>query len=139
MPIDEKQLIQEASHARQHSYAPYSNLHIGAAIAVGDNIYKASNIENASFGATICAERAAMSILVSQGHRTINGIAIVSSLSPPIPPCGICLQMIQEFAVDPENFYVVLANDQNEIIRTTLATLIPHRFVCSDVIRSRKQ
>lgn len=93
------ELIDLAKKAMQNAYVPYSHFRVGAALMVEDgSVYTGCNIENASFGATICAERTAAVKAVSEGHTRFTRIAIVSSSGEYTHPCGICRQFLSEFA-----------------------------------------
>ena len=98
--MDDAGLIREAARARQMAHAPYSGAKVGAcAEAVGGETYSACNVENASYGLTICAERAAIFAAVAAGHKRIGKVAIsAEGLENPLP-CGACLQVMKEFAV----------------------------------------
>ncbi|KIY51880.1 cytidine deaminase [Fistulina hepatica ATCC 64428] len=91
-------LIRAAFEAKDMAYCPYSKFPVGAALLTAEgDIIKGANIENASYGGTICAERTALVKAVSEGHKSFVAIAVVSSLAVPISPCGICRQFIREF------------------------------------------
>ena len=123
-------LIRRAMKAREYSYSPYSNFSVGAAIlSESGKIYTGCNIENSSFGATICAERCAISKAVSEGHKNIQKIAIVSSSGNFTPPCGICRQVMEEFMADGT---VVLSNGK-EIREYTVRELLPAGFSAEDM------
>ena len=92
-------LIQAASGARRQAYAPYSNFAVGAAVQCkSGNVFVGSNIENISYGLTICAERIAMGSAVAAGEREFVAIAVVADTTEPIAPCGACRQFLAEFA-----------------------------------------
>ncbi|KAI1703015.1 cytidine and deoxycytidylate deaminase zinc-binding region domain-containing protein [Ditylenchus destructor] len=98
MSVTDDQLIQEAISASKNSYSPYSRFPVGAAILTMDGtVFKGANVENASYGGTICAERSAIVSSVSAGHRKFKKIAVVTELDEPGTPCGICRQFIIEF------------------------------------------
>jgi len=124
----EDTLVAAALEARDRAYAPYSHYHVGCAVAADTDIYRGANIENASYGLTLCAERAAASAAVIAGHRRIDAVAVATQSSPPAPPCGMCLQTIAEFAADPATLPVVVVNDRGERRRFTLGELLPHGF-----------
>ena len=124
-----KELIDKAYAAMNKAYAPYSGFKVGAAAAVGDKIYTGCNIENASYGATICAERCAIAKAVSDGHKTIDKIAIVSSSGDFTMPCGICRQVMSEFMKEG----VVIVTDNREIKEFRLEELFPAGFSLADL------
>mgnify|MGYP003341997559 CR=1 FL=1 len=123
-----QELIRHAQEAREHAYAPYSKYLVGAALLDADGrIWTGCNVENASFGATVCAERVALFKMVSAGVRAVEHIAVVTEDGA--PPCGICLQTLQEFAPRPEEAVVVMANNSGAISATkTLRDLAPMGF-----------
>lgn len=124
--MTEDELIEKAKQARQYAYAPYSNFRVGAAIATENGIiFTGVNVENSSFGLTICAERNAIASGISQGIRNFKMIAIFSESSPPATPCGACRQVLYEFAPD---LAVICANNKGEILRYRLSDLLPDGF-----------
>ena len=119
------ELIQIAKQASENAYAPYSEFYVGAALLTEDGqVFKGSNIENASYGATNCAERTAIFKAVSEGYRTFSKIAVIARDGSTAYPCGICLQVMQEFM---PNGVVVLEQD-GEIVSYTLKELLPKGF-----------
>ena len=130
LPI--KELIQTALDARKNAYAPYSHYQVGAALLSSDGtIYSGCNIENASYGATNCAERTAFFKAVSEGENAFRRIAIVGGKREgnleKTAPCGVCLQVMQEFC-DPEEFEIILATDMDQYERLHLRDLLPYGF-----------
>jgi cytidine deaminase len=124
-----KKLMQEAEKAKENAYVPYSNFAVGAAlITESGDIYTGCNVESASYGATNCAERTAIFKAVSDGHRKIKKIAIVSDLDETYP-CGICRQVIAEFSDDVE---IIIGNAGSYKI-LTLDDLFPHSFTKKDL------
>ncbi len=126
LPISLMELLECARRARQQAYAPYSNFSCGAAVLAGDVTYSGSNVENASYGLTCCAERVAVFKAVVAGARSIAAVAVVCQGSEPPLPCGACLQVIAEFA--EEDPPIVLACDQGEPVAYRLDQLLPHPF-----------
>lgn len=119
------ELISKAYEAMKNSYAPYSKFNVGAVALCGEKIYIGCNIENASFGATICAERCAIFKAVSDGCTKIDKIVIVCSTHDFAHPCGICRQVMTEFM--DENGIIVVTNDK-EIREYKLSDLMPESF-----------
>ncbi|MFR5485699.1 cytidine deaminase [uncultured Eubacterium sp.] len=119
------ELISKAYEATKNSYAPYSKFNVGAVALCGEKIYMGCNIENASFGATICAERCAIFKAVSDGCTKIDKIVIVCSTHDFAYPCGICRQVMTEFM--DENGIIVVTNDK-EIREYKLSDLMPESF-----------
>lgn len=132
LPITE--LIKAALTARKKAYVPYSGYAVGAAVLTGDErIYTGCNIENASYGATVCAERTAIFKAVSEGRTKCRALAVVGSpKGEHIPqyafPCGICRQVMREFAADPGAFTVIVARSETDYKIFTLAELLPESF-----------
>ena len=121
-----QRLIRIAEEQMSHAYAPYSHFQVGAALlTVGGKVYAGCNIENASYGATNCAERTAVFKAVSEGYTQIERIAIVSSSHQKTPPCGICRQVLAEFMT--ENGQILLA-DKDGIETYTIKDLLPESF-----------
>ncbi|AAO36523.1 cytidine deaminase [Clostridium tetani] len=130
--IDYKELIKKAMEARELAYVPYSNFKVGAAILTEDNnIYNGCNIENASFGATNCAERTAIFKAISEGKTKIKAIAILGRKDEFTYPCGICRQVIAEFG--DKNTIVILAKNIDEYEVKTLEEILPGAFTKKDL------
>ncbi|BDR64994.1 cytidine deaminase [Clostridium tetani] len=130
--IDYKELIKKAMEARELAYVPYSNFKVGAAILTEDNnIYNGCNIENASFGATNCAERTAIFKAISEGKTKIKAIAILGRKDEFTYPCGICRQVIAEFG--DKNTIVILAKNIDEYEVKTLEEIFPGAFTKKDL------
>ncbi len=132
IPVEE--LIQSAILARRKAYAPYSGYYVGAAVLTMDNrIYTGCNIENASYGATVCAERTAVFKAVSEGRGKCRALAVAGSpqgdkITQYAFPCGVCRQVISEFAPDPENFVVIVAQGKDDYKLFSLKELLPESF-----------
>jgi cytidine deaminase len=126
MPIEEATLVAAARAARRFAVAPYSNFAVGAALETADGVVVTGcNVENATYGLTVCAERIALFKALSEGHRRFTRVVVVAATDNPTPPCGACRQLLWEFCGDVE---VVLANDTAVTARHRLATLLPHPF-----------
>jgi cytidine deaminase len=125
-PALEGVLVEAALAARERAHAPFSNFKVGAALgtATGD-IITGCNVENATYGLTMCAERVAIFKAISDGHREFVRVAVVADTGEPTPPCGACRQLLWEFCGDVE---VVLANLEGVTGRTRLSTLLPLPF-----------
>lgn len=131
--IPVKELIRSATDARKKAYAPYSGYMVGAAVLTNElRIYTGCNIENASYGATVCAERTAIGKAVSEGRRGFKAIAIVGSpkgdtITQYAFPCGICRQVMREFS-DPDNMIVIVARGEQDYKLYRLSELLPESF-----------
>jgi len=127
-----KELIQAALAARENAYSPYSHYQVGAALLTeSGTVFQGCNIENASYGATNCAERTAIFKAVSEGEYCFRAIAITGGLEGQKPedyayPCGICRQVISEFA--GKDFSIIIAKSIEEYEVYTLAELLPAGF-----------
>ena len=99
--MNDRELLELAKQARGHAYAPYSGFFVGAALLCKDGtVFTGCNVENASYGAAICAERNAVSTAVAAGYREFDAIAIAAEGDGCVYPCGICLQVMNEFSKD---------------------------------------
>ena len=136
MTVSDDELLRQALAAQAGCYAPYSRFRVGAALLAGGEVHTGANVENASYGLAICAERAAIVGAVNRGARTIEAIAVASDITPPAAPCGMCLQTIAEFSPDPARTRVLLGNAAGDRRVYTLAELLPHGFAPSDLKRT---
>jgi cytidine deaminase len=119
-------LVAAARRAREHAAAAYSHFKVGAAIETADGtVFTGCNIENATYGLTLCAERVAIFKAISEGHRRFTRVAVVADTETPTPPCGACRQILWEFAGDIE---VILANTEGATAHHQLRELLPHPF-----------
>ena len=119
-------LIAAARTAREHAHAPYSNFRVGAAIrAKSGRIFTGCNVENATFGLTLCAERVAIFKAISEGERGFDAVAVVADTGALTPPCGSCRQILWEFCGDAE---VILANLNGKVERYRMSALLPKPF-----------
>ena len=125
-----QQLLDRARRAREHAYAPYSNFKVGAAVltATGE-IFSGGNIENASLGATVCAERVAIFAAVAAGCRDLIALAVIADTPDPVAPCGLCRQVLAEFNPDCP---VLLANTAGRWRLANLKELLPMAFRLPD-------
>ena len=130
--IPVKELILSAMDARKKAYAPYSGYLVGAAVLTNElRIYTGCNIENASYSSTICAERTALYKAVSEGWRKLKAIAVVGgpekeAVNQYAFPCGVCRQVLREFAT--EQFVVIVAKNENDFKIYRLNELLPESF-----------
>ncbi|XP_018024672.1 cytidine deaminase [Hyalella azteca] len=122
-----ERLVGAAKEARQRAHCPYSKFAVGAALLTEDgNIVQGANVENASYGLTICGERSAICAAVVQGHRHFSAIAVVTDVGDDFgTPCGACRQVLAEFSMDME---VYLAQMSGKYIKTTMKKLLPAAF-----------
>ena len=124
-PDDVERLVAAAAAARDHAYAPYSHFQVGAALLLPDGrVCSGCNVENASFGLAVCAERNAVAAAVAAGARRFAALAVVTDLSPPASPCGACRQVLAEFG----DFPVILANVAGDRVVTAVSRLLPDAF-----------
>ncbi len=109
-----------------HAYAPYSKFRVGAAVLTSDGrVFQGCNVENASHGLSICAERSAVSAAVTAGSRTFMALALVSDADGPASPCGACRQVLAEFA---PSLLISSYGLNGSVQQWTIAELLPHRF-----------
>lgn len=120
-------LIQKAKSARENAYVPYSNFKVGAALVTkSGNFYLGSNIENASYSLTCCAERTAIFNAVSKGDRELIEMAVIADSESPVSPCGACRQVMTEFF--PPDATIYLTNLNGDVKVTTVKELLPYAF-----------
>jgi cytidine deaminase len=125
MSMTDKELFRMAVEASENAYAPFSNFHVGAALLTEDGkVFTGVNIENSSYGATICAERTAMVKAISEGARDFQSIAIAGNGGTSWP-CGICRQFMYEFCPD---IRVISGENEDELKVYTLKELLPEGF-----------
>jgi len=124
--VDDQALVAAAEAARRTSYSPYSQFAVGAALLCTDGrVVSGCNVENASYGLTICAERNAVFAAVSNGCRSFSAIAVAGPAEAVTSPCGACRQVLAEFSPEMRVLYTV----PDGVVSTTLDTLLPNRFV----------
>lgn len=120
-------LLAFAREAQEKAYAPYSMFRVGAAVYTEEGeTFQGVNIENAAFGATICAERSALAAAVSAGYKNITAVAVVGDSEAPTVPCGCCRQALAEF--NPE-MRVIMGGARDDVMVMTLDELLPEAFV----------
>ncbi len=128
--MTDRELMARALDAAEKAYAPYSGFHVGAALRTKDGkVYAGANIENASYGATVCAERTALWQAVLDGYREFDALAVAAKDADgkpaSSPPCGICRQALAEFS---DGSLVVLYGSPDDHQKTTLGELLPEAF-----------
>ncbi|MGB6198777.1 MAG: cytidine deaminase [Candidatus Acidiferrales bacterium] len=124
--IQRDDLIAAARAARENAHAPFSKFRVGAAVrGVSGRVYTGCNVENATYGLTLCAERVAIFKAVSEGERKFESVAVVADTDRLTPPCGACRQILWEFCGDAE---IVLANLQGKIETRRMKQLFPEPF-----------
>ena len=123
-----KHLLPLALDARSHAHAPYSGFHVGAALRAADgSLFSGCNVENASYGLTLCAERNAVVTAVAAGHTSFTDVVIVADGDATPYPCGACRQVLAEFGGDDMRVHV-LRGDTGEIETLSLGELLPRAF-----------
>ena len=121
-----EELCKTAQSMLARAYVPYSHFPVGAALECADgSVFTGCNVENAAYGPSICAERTAVVKAVSEGHRDFVRIAIAADTEQFCPPCGVCRQVLSEFAGALE---VILVNSRGNTMTLTLNDLLPYRF-----------
>lgn len=127
--MDWQPLLASAEAVRERAHAPYSRFRVGAALlGASGTVYAGCNVENRSYGLTVCAERVAIGTAVAAGEREFQAIAVVTDAAPPAAPCGMCREALSEFCPD---LPVLLANVAGERREMTLRELLPNPFVFS--------
>ncbi len=126
-PLDEDwNLISDARKARKNAYAPYSKFAVGAALlSKKGKVYTGANLENSSFGQTVCAERLALYKAVSEGEKDFKKIAVAAPGEKPVTPCGICREALFEFA---PSLQVICSNLKGKVKKYSIKQLLPHPF-----------
>lgn len=126
MEHSEKELIDAATSVRENAYAPFSDFRVGSALETDDGqIISGCNVESASYGLTVCAERVAIWKAISEGKRKIKHIAVVADTEELTPPCGVCRQIIWEFGGD---IPVIMANLKGKVETVQMKELLPRAF-----------
>lgn len=130
-------LCAAARAVQRQAYAPASKFRVGAAVLAADGrMFVGCNVENASFGLTICAERAAVCAAVAAGARRLGAVAIATPLARAARPCGACRQVLAEFG--PRMAVLLVGRGRSRCEHTTLAALLPEQFTFADVRRGRR-
>jgi len=126
---DALKLLKAAAAAAKKAHAPYSKFHVGSALlASDDRVFTGCNVENASYGLTICAERNAVFAAVAAGRKKFKAVAIVASGKQMPYPCGACRQVLAEFCGPDTKVYIAPIRDLKHYESTTLGTLLPKTF-----------
>ncbi|MDH7490027.1 MAG: cytidine deaminase [Anaerolineae bacterium] len=127
--VDDKDLVRAALEAREKAYAPYSEYRVGAALITrSGRVYTGANVENASYGLSVCAERVAAFKAVSEGDREFEAIAVATGNG--VLPCGACRQVLAEFGPDMR---VIVADSEGNMRTYRLSELLPGRFTRADL------
>lgn len=129
--MNQAALIQAARQAREYAYVPYSHFAVGAAVVADGQLFTGCNVENASYGLAMCAERNAMFQAVAAGHQHMTQLCVVADTAGPTSPCGACRQVMSEFMA-PEAT-VMLANLTGAMQLTTVGALLPGAFLKGDL------
>lgn len=129
--MTDHELIEAARKARENAYVPYSHFPVGAALITEDGtLYTGCNIENASYGLALCAERTTLFKMASEGHRKFTAIAVIADTEGPAAPCGACRQVLAEFGYDAK---VILTNLKGNTLVTSVREILPGAFLPSDL------
>lgn len=132
-PTREQELVRAALEVRDRAWAPYSRFQVGAALLCDDGaVVLGCNVENASYGLCVCAERTAVASAVASGRTGFRAIVVATGSVPPSPPCGMCRQVLAEFCSD---LRIVCVNPEGQRLRTTLRKLFPGTFT-PELLRS---
>ncbi|KAI0090452.1 cytidine deaminase [Irpex rosettiformis] len=137
-PPEKEKLISAAFEAKKFAYSKYSKFRVGAALlSTNGEVIKGANIENASYGGTICAERTALVKAISEGIASFTALAVVTDVASALSPCGLCRQFIREFCAQTMPIYLVPADYYEKvqkgdinggILETSIGELLPHSF-----------
>lgn len=127
-PTADAALEAAARDAQRRAYAPYSKFRVGAAVRMAGEVFEGANVENASYGLAMCAERTAVFAAVLAGAHRLEAVVVCTDASPPSSPCGACRQVLLEFAPDPAAVTVTAINARGDRRSWTLAELIPDGF-----------
>lgn len=126
-------LVDAARSVLPNSYAPYSNVHVAAAVLdERGRVHVGVNVENASYGLTVCAERNAVAAMVASGGRRVEAVAVVSDMPEPLPPCGACRQVLAEFG-GPETRVVSVSARTGRACSWSLGELLPYAFTAGHI------
>ncbi|OCC25469.1 cytidine deaminase [Croceicoccus estronivorus] len=127
---DRDELVVAARHAQEDAYAPYSGLGVGAALSFADGtVVTGSNVENASYGLSLCAETVAVAKAMGEGHRGgLQAVAVFAAAAKPVTPCGRCRQVLNELAALGDTDPIVWCANDSDVVATRLSALLPQAF-----------
>jgi cytidine deaminase len=135
--ISYKSLLKQARTAQQHSFSPFSKFRVGAALLTkGGRVYKGCNVENSSYGLTMCAERTALFKAISEGERKFTAIALATDEKGFTTPCGACRQVMMDLA---GNIDVIMSDGSGEIKIVKMLDLLPHPFGAKNLRRKKRK
>ena len=135
--MNDKELIEKAVKEMKQAYAPYSKFGVGAALLTkSGKVFTGFNIENSSYGASVCAERVAIFKAVSEGEKEFDTLVVATGTDEPSSPCGICRQVISEFS---DNLRILLVNDKGKVIETSIDKLLPLAFTKDKLEEGNRQ
>lgn len=138
--MTDTQLIRAAAEAAVHAHCPYSGLKVGAALLAQDGrVFTGVNVENASYGLTLCAERSAVSAAITAGVTAFDAIAIVADSEDRVPPCGACRQVLAEFCTPELRILLAPLSARKPSAEFTLAQLLPQAFKLNPPKGDRRQ
>lgn len=133
--MEKQELLAKALEAREKAYVPYSRFQVGAALLTKDGkIYTGCNVENASYGLTMCAERVVLYKAISEGEKEFAALAVVADTPNPCSPCGACRQVLCEFT---KEMPVIMGNLQGDILVKTVDQLLPSSFCDEDMKKNQ--
>ncbi|MCP5102904.1 MAG: cytidine deaminase [bacterium] len=137
MSSNQEKLLDAAQKAKENAYAPYSHFHVGAALITDTGkIYSGCNVENTSYGLTICAERNAIFRMAADGERRIAEILVTGDTEDFLPPCGACRQVIAEFSKKETTVY--MCNKHGQWKQSTVGEIIPYTFFLDEQMKSNE-
>jgi cytidine deaminase len=138
LPVEVNQAWQDARDARSRAYAPYSKFKVGATVVdESGRHFHGCNVENASYGATVCAERNAILSAVAAGAKNLKHVVVVTEMNPPAEPCALCLQVIGEFATAETQIWLADLKAVREVLK--LKDLLPRHFGPKSLARGLKK
>lgn len=138
LPREVEAAWRQAIQVRKMAYAPYSKFQVGA-VLIDDQgrLHSGCNVENASYGATICAERTAMLRAVADGAKSVRHVVVVTDMNPPAPPCALCLQVLSEFSIETTKVWLADLKGVEEVLK--VSDLLPRHFGAKSLARGLKK